>query len=263
MERNKKDKLKIGIYELTGCAGDALLILDCEKELIDIFKAADIESFLMAKSDNRDGELDVALVEGSVSTEKEKKEILDIRKRAKVVVAIGICACFGGIQAAFLNKKDWEKNFKKVYGDIKMKHTKPVQSKPIDTYIKVDYYLPGCPIDKEQFLSTFNRILRGNPPELYRFPVCVECKWNENDCLLNKDIPCLGPITRAGCGSICINHNLPCVGCWGPVEEANLTSEFQLLQEKGFKYDFIKKKMASFSGTGVADFLGKLKGENK
>jgi len=64
-------KLKIGIYELTGCAGDALLILDCEKELIDIFKAVDIQSFLMAKSDNIDGELDVALVEGSVTTERE------------------------------------------------------------------------------------------------------------------------------------------------------------------------------------------------
>jgi len=263
MEKGSKEKLKIGIYELTGCAGDALLILDCEQELIDMFKAADIQSFLMAKSDNIDGELDVALVEGSVSTEMEKEELLDIRKRANTVVAIGICACFGGIQAAFLDKKDWEKNFKKVYGDNKMTHTKPLQSKPIDAYIKVDYYLPGCPIGKEQFLSTFNRILRGHPPELYRFPVCVECKWNENDCLLNNGIPCLGPITRAGCGSICINHNLPCVGCWGPVEEANLTSEFHLLREKGFDYDFIKKKMANFSGTGMADFLGELKGEKK
>jgi len=263
MEKDKKEKLKIGIYELTGCAGDALLILDCEKELIDIFKAADIQSFLMAKSDNIDGELDVALVEGSVSTEKEKKELLDIRKRAKIVVAIGICACFGGIQAGFRNKKNWEKNFKEVYGDIQMTHTKPVQSKPIDAHIKVDYYLPGCPIGKEQFLSTFNRILRGNPPELYRFPVCVECKWNENECLLNKGIPCLGPVTAAGCGSICINHNLPCVGCWGPVEGANLTSEFQLLQEHGFDRDFIKKKMANFSGTGMADFLDKLEGEKK
>jgi sulfhydrogenase subunit delta len=263
MEKGSKEKLKIGIYELTGCAGDALLILDCEKELTAMFQAADIQSFLMAKSDNIDGELDVALVEGSVSTEKEKKELLDIRKRAKTVVAIGICACFGGIQAAFLDKKEWEKNFKEVYGSCKMVHTKPLQSKPIDAYVKVDYYLSGCPIDKEQFLSTFNRILRGHPPELYRFPVCVECKWNENDCLLNKDIPCLGPITRAGCGSICINHNLPCVGCWGPVEGANVGSEFHLLREKGFDFDFIKKKMANFSGRAMAGFLGELKGEKR
>jgi len=235
MEKDKKEKLKIGIYELTGCAGDALLILDCEKELLDIFNAADIHSFLMAKSDNIDGELDIAFVEGSVSTEKEKKELLDLRKRAKVVVAIGICACFGGIQAAFQSQEEWRKNFKAVYGDVKMTHTKPVQSKPIDSYT----------------------------PELYRFPVCVECKWNENDCLLNKGIPCLGPITSAGCGSVCINHNLPCVGCWGPLEGANLSSEFQLLRDYGFDHDFIKKKMANFSGTGMADFLGKIEGDKK
>jgi sulfhydrogenase subunit delta len=259
----EKKKLKIGIYELTGCAGDALLIVDCEKELVNIFKAADIQSFLMAKSDNIDQELDVALVEGSVSTEKEKEEILGIRKRAKTVVAIGLCACFGGVQAAFLDEKEWKKNFKEVYGEIEMTHTKPLHSKPIDAYIKVDYYLPGCPIGQEQFLSTFSRIIRGNPPELYRFPVCVECKWNENDCLLNKDIPCLGPVTRAGCGSVCINHNLPCVGCWGPVEEANFTSEFELLKEKGFTADFIKKKMANFSGTGIAGFLANIKGEKR
>jgi len=139
MEKGKKDRLKIG---MTGCAGDALLILDCEKELIDIFKAADIQSFLMAKSDNIDGELDIAFVEGSVSTEREKKELLDIRKRAKTVVAIGTCACFGGIQAAFLNQKEWEKNFKEVYGEIKMTHQRglwrdqddPCQACSLQTY---------------------------------------------------------------------------------------------------------------------------------
>jgi len=258
-----KEKAKIGIYELTGCAGDALLIVDCEEELINIFKAADIEAFLMAKSDNRDGELDVALVEGSVTTEKEKEELLDIRKRSKVVVAIGICACNGGMQANFLDPREWQENYKKIYGSMEMINSKALQSKPIDAYIKVDYYLPGCPIGKEQFLSTFTRMLAGNPPELYNFPVCVECKWNENDCLLNRDILCLGPLTLAGCNSVCINHNLPCVGCWGPTPEANRTAEYNLLIEKGFNQEHIKNKMANFSGTRVTDFFAKLKGEKK
>jgi sulfhydrogenase subunit delta len=256
-----KDKLKIGIYELTGCAGDALLILDCEKELVDIFKAADIQSFSMAKSDNIDGELDVALVEGSVSTEKEEEEILDIRKRAKIVVAIGICACLGGIQARFLDRKEWEKNFKKVYGDVEMTHTKPAHSKPIDAYIKVNYYLPGCPIGKDQFLNFFTRVLKGNPPEKYPRPVCVTCKFNQNDCLLNRNIPCLGPLTADGCGAVCINHNLPCVGCWGPVEGANYTSEFYLLLEKGFDLEAIKKRMANYAGTRIKGFFDQLEKE--
>ena len=257
------DKLKIGIYELTGCAGDALLIVDCEEELINIFTAANIEVFLMAKSDNRHGELDVALIEGSVSTEAEREELLDIRRRAGVVVAIGGCACVGGPQAAFLDKKDWEKNLRKVYGNIEFSHSRPLQSKPIDAYIKVDYYLPGCPIGKDQFLSTFARMVNGTPPELFRFPVCVECKWHENDCLLNKDILCLGPLTLAGCGSVCPDHNVPCFGCWGPTEEANQISVFHLLREKGFDTEVIKNRMANYSGTSITEFFEKFRKEKR
>jgi sulfhydrogenase subunit delta len=258
-----KKKLKIGVYELTGCAGDALLILDCEKELLDIFKAVDIQSFLMASSENIDGKLDIALVEGSVSTEREIEELKDIRERAEIVIAIGICATVGGIQARFTDPKEWEKKYKEVYGDIKMIHTKPVQSKPIDAYIKVDYYLPGCPIGKDQFLELFTRAVKGSLPERYPRPVCVTCKFNENDCLLNRGIPCLGPLTADGCGSICPNHNVPCFGCWGPVQGANLTSEYYLLQEKGFDIESIKKRMANYSGTKLVDFFNQLKKESK
>jgi len=258
------NKLKIGIYELTGCAGDALLIIDCEEELVNIFKAANIEAFLMAKSDNNDEvELDVALVEGSVSTEKELKELLEIRKRSKALIAIGICAGLGGMQSYFLDDKDWAKNYKAVYGGVEMTHTKPLPSKPIGDFVKVDYYLPGCPIGKEQFLSTFARLLAGNPPELFRFPVCVECKWRENDCLLNKNILCLGPLTAGGCGAVCVNHNLPCVGCWGPSEEANRTAEYKLLLEKGYDPALIKNKMANFSGTSIIEFFARFKGDKE
>ena len=258
----KKEKLKIGIYELTGCAGDALLILDCEMELLDIFKAVDIQSFLMANSDNIDGELDIALVEGSVTTEKEIEELNDIRKRSKIVVALGLCATVGGIQARFQGD-EWQKHLREVYGDTEMSHVKAVPSKPIDAYIEVDFYLPGCPIGKDQFLNFFTRVVQGSPPEKYPQPVCVTCKYHENDCLLKRGIPCLGPLTADGCGSICPNHNVPCYGCWGPVEGANLRSEYFLLQECGFDIEAIQKRMANYSGTKLSEFFDQLKKESK
>lgn len=258
----KKDKLKVGIYELTGCAGDALLILDCEMELLDIFKAVDIQSFLMAKSDNIDGELDIALVEGSVTTEKEIEELKDIRKRSKIVVALGLCACVGGIQARFQGD-EWEKHLQEVYGDTEMNHVRAVASQPIDAYVDVDFYLPGCPIGKEQFLNFFTRVVGGSPPEKYPQPVCVTCKYHENDCLLKKGIPCLGPLTADGCGSICPNHNVPCYGCWGPVEGANLRSEYYLLQEFGLDIEAIQQRMANYSGTKFSEFFEQLRKETK
>lgn len=258
----KNVKPKIGIYELTGCAGDALLIVDCENELLDIFNAADIQSFAMAMSNNTDGELDIALVEGSVTTEKEVEELKDIRERAKIVVAIGNCATHGGIQARFTDPQEWEENFRAVYGEsAEFSHTKAIQSKPIDAYIKVDYYLPGCPIDKEQFLNFFTRMLKGNPPETYPSPVCVTCKYKENQCLLKKGELCLGPLTADGCGAICPSHNIPCYGCWGAVEGANAHSEYHLLIEKGFSPEEIKKRMANFNGPKIAELFSQINKE--
>jgi coenzyme F420-reducing hydrogenase gamma subunit len=105
--------------------------------------------------------------------------------------------------------------------------------------------------------------LKGNPPEKSQNPVCVTCKYNENDCLLKNGILCLGPVTADGCGSLCINHNLPCVGCWGPLDVANRTAEFYLLKEKGYEIEEIKKKMANYSGTKIVDFFKKLGREKK
>jgi sulfhydrogenase subunit delta len=258
-----KKKVKIGIYGLTGCAGDQLAILDCEEEIVDIFNAADIESFIMARSDNHEGRLDAALVEGSVSTQKDKEELLDVRERADLLVAIGLCACVGGVQGAFLDTKEWSDNYEKVYGKVKTTHTSPCRSRPLSDFVKVDFSIPGCPIGKEQLLPTLTRLLGLNPPDLYNFPVCVECKWRENDCLLNKGIPCMGPLTAAGCGAICPSHNLPCVGCWGPAIEPNREALYKLLITKGLSADFIRHKMANFSGTKIKDFMDKVKEAQK
>jgi sulfhydrogenase subunit delta len=252
-------KLKVGIYGLTSCAGCQLEIIDCEMELVDIFMAADIESFVMAKSDNHEGKLDVALVEGSVSTEKDRTDLLDIRERSGTLVAIGLCAVAGGVQGALRDAKAWQKQIDKVYGTVAWNHTTPCPSRPLSEFVKVDFNLPGCPIDKEQFLPTLSRIVGLNPPELPSTPVCMECKWKENDCLLNAGKPCLGPVTASGCGAVCPSHNLPCVGCWGPATEPNRDAVYTLLRQKGFSAEFIIKRMATFSGSKIDEFAAKLK----
>jgi len=255
----EKKKVKIGIFGLTGCAGCQLSIIDCEKELVSLFTDAQIESFVMAKSDNSHGELDVALVEGSVSTEIEKEELEDIRKRSQILIAMGTCACTGGVQGANFNLEDWKKKIDQVYGKVEWSHTKPLVSSPLDAYVKVDYYLPGCPISREQFLPTFTRLANLTPPDLGNYPCCIECKWKENDCLLNKGLPCMGPLTAAGCGAICPSNNLPCVGCWGPSKEPNREAMAVLLKLKGYNQDFIIRKMSMFSGKNIEKISQKLK----
>lgn len=259
---------RIGIYGLTGCAGDQLTILNCEDHILEIFGCAEIRSFLMAKSDNTESELDVALVEGSVSTNGDLAMLEDIRKRAKVLIAIGNCACNGGPQAACAMEKNHKERIKQVYGDVKFSISEPIDAKPLSAYVKVDLMITGCPIDKWEFLRALGCLVKGDNPLAIKYPVCVECKYNENECLLFKDEMCLGPITMAGCNSVCVNHNIPCYGCRGAVIEANVASEAEMLVEmrhphfpkrKSFDLQDVKNRAMMYGGTTMADLLDKIK----
>lgn len=246
---------KVGIYGFTGCAGDQLMILNCEDQLLDLLGAVEMCSFVMAKSDNTEGQLDIAFVEGSISTEEQAKRVKEIRARSKVLIAIGTCACHGGPQAMKLEEGGFDERFKKVYGDAKIAISKAFEAQPVDAIVKVDMYIPGCPIDKGEFLGAVTKLVAGRHPYQYKFPVCTECRWKENPCILYAGKFCGGPLTRAGCGAICPSHDLPCVGCWGPTDDLNVSSEYNLLKEKGYKPDDILRKIKKFGGAKMAKLV--------
>jgi len=255
-----QDKVSVGLYGFTGCNGDQLVIIHSEDEILDFFNAADIKSFSLAKSDNDDTDLDIAFVEGSISNQEQAKHVKEIRSRSKFLVALGNCAVNGGIQAMELGAKGWDKRFQQVYGDHIFSNRTPIESKPIDVFVKVDYYLPGCPVSKEQLLFCFSHLIRGTKPVFPDYPVCNDCKWKENDCLLLKGLLCMGPLTASGCGAACPSHNLVCRGCWGPMKEANVTAQFDLLREKGFSKEEIKRRFRIFGGSDMMEPLKKILG---
>lgn len=243
-------KPKIGIYGLTGCAGEQLNILNCEDELAVLFDVFDIKSFVMASSEKDEkSPLDVAFVEGSVSTGKDLEELKRIREKSRILVALGHCAISGGVQAMRLEGNDWEDRYAAVYGRRDaVTLTPPRAPAPLSRHVKVDAVLPGCPIEKEPFLKLAGLLARGVIPKDPDYPVCAQCRWREVECLLLKGEMCLGPLAVAGCGAICPSLNIPCIGCWGPIDQANLTSEAFLLVDKGFGVDEIIAKLSIFSG---------------
>ena len=94
-------KPTLGIFGLTGCAGDQLVILNCEDQLLDVVALVDLRDFTMASSETfQDCALDVALVEGAVATGRDAETLKAIRKRAHTLVALGSCAVWGGVAAA-------------------------------------------------------------------------------------------------------------------------------------------------------------------
>lgn len=249
------EKPRIGIYGLTGCAGDQLLIIHTEDEILNLFEAANIQSFVMASSNPIEDVMDVAFVEGSVSTKEEEEHLHEIRKRAKILVAIGNCAVNGGPQAMCTDDGGYEKRLKSVYGDGVKFVSEPREAKPLDAFVSVDYYLPGCPISQPQTFALISRLLHGTIPESYPHPVCHECKLNENRCLLLDEKFCIGPLTLGGCGSACPNHGLPCVGCWGPNEDGNFGQHLKLLQSFGLSKEEIMRRIRGFGGSKIIKFI--------
>jgi len=247
---------KVGIYGFTGCAGDQLLIIHTEEQILNLVNSVDIHSFVMASSNPIEDEIDIAFIEGSISTEEDKENLINIRNRAKILVAIGNCAVNGGPQAMYSGDNEFEKRLKKVYGDAKFL-IDPIEAKSIDSIVKVDYYLPGCPISAPQTFALISRLIHGVMPEPYPHPVCHECKLNENRCLLLDKIACLGPLTVGGCGSACPNHALPCVGCWGPNEDGNFDYYFELLESFGKSREEIIRLLRKFGGHKILKFIEK------
>ncbi|MFH1540414.1 MAG: NADH:ubiquinone oxidoreductase [Elusimicrobiota bacterium] len=239
-------KPKIGIYGLSGCAGDQLMILNCEDEFLDIVSKIDIKSFVIAQTGNVEKEIDVAFVEGVVSTKKELEHLKDIRSRAGVLVAIGTCAICGGI-SSMKNDVPREELLKNVYGEKGVEYFDSIPAQPLKNFVKVDLSLPGCPIEKKWFLRVFTAFLHGDVLEVPNFALCSECKMMEYECLLvERGLFCLGPVTVEGCKARCPGNNIPCTGCHGPVVEANYASEVQILLDKGYSIEDIKRKMGMF-----------------
>ena len=208
---------KLGVFKFASCDGCQLSVLNLEDDLLALGQALDIVYFPEASSGMEQGPYDIALVEGSVTTPMDAERIREVRRQAKVLITIGACATAGGIQAL----RNWASvdSFKSLVYPNPQYVESLATSTPISKHVTVDYELWGCPIDKGQLLRIITDYLSGVHPHLSADSVCIECKRQGNLCVLvAKGMPCLGPVTRTGCGAICPRMGRDCYGCFGPVE---------------------------------------------
>ncbi len=226
------EKPKVAFFEFTCCEGCQLTVLSLGNKLLDLFKSVDIVNFREASS-FKGQDYDIAFIEGSIASSQDIDRIKEVRKRAKICIALGACAHIAGVNAIknFRNQQELRRG---TYGD-KAWAFDSILAQPIDAVIKVDYVIPECPIDKKEFLRITSSILNGSKPFVPDYPVCVECKMKTNVCLYHKPNPiiCMGPITRAGCGAACPSAGNACEGCRGLVPDPNLEAFEWLLDEYG------------------------------
>ncbi len=213
-------KLKLAVLKFASCDGCQLSLLDCEDELLALTQAVDIAHFLEASRAVQKGPYDLTLVEGSITTPHDAERIRAVRKQSKLLVTIGACATAGGIQA-LRNFADVREFTAAVYATPEYVSALET-STPISQHVRVDLELRGCPISKSQLLETLLALLQGRRPHLPSYSVCLECKRRGTPCVMvARGIPCLGPVTHAGCGALCPAYQRGCFGCFGPMESPN------------------------------------------
>ncbi len=238
------NKPRVGIFDFTGCEGCELNQLNFEDQLLDILEHVEIVEWREAM-DGQVEELDIAFVEGSLSTPDCIKRIHEVRRKSKVLVALGACAVQGGMNA-LKNIRPIEQVREEVYGQDKYLFP-TLPALPISSVVKVDVNIRGCPMTQKEFLKVFTALVMGKMPIEPGNAVCTECKLRDNECVFEKGMICLGPVTRAGCEAQCPSFGQYCIGCRGLVPEPNIEAMEEILTAHGLSMDDARKKLQLFN----------------
>jgi sulfhydrogenase subunit delta len=240
---------RIGIVKFASCDGCQLTLLDLEDELLTIADRVDLVEFAEATSRRSAGPFDVLFVEGSISTAEQVQEIARLRAVSHRLVTIGACATAGGIQA-IRNWFDPDEVRAAVYPEPTYVESL-AQARPVADFVAVDGELRGCPISPGQLREFLVALVTGRRPQLPDEAVCLECKRRGVVCVaVAQGIPCLGPVTRTGCGAICPAYGRGCYGCFGPRESANTTSLARWLSDDRSAAD-VGRLFAGFTAWSV------------
>jgi F420-non-reducing hydrogenase small subunit len=239
--------VKVAEEWLNICGGCEVTILDIGDALLDLLPVLDFVHMPVIMDHKYFGqtgegdpnviqipEADVGIISGGVRNEKEKHVAEAMRKSCKTIVALGSCACFGGIPA-LANMYSLQDMTNYVYKESVSTDAAetPNQNLPplldrvyaLDEIIQVDAYIPGCPTAPELITQAITGLLEGKPFTMPERSVCDECPtkrekkasggtinrtlsplevkvgepWENTRCYMEQGWLCLGPVTKAGC----------------------------------------------------------------
>lgn len=239
--RTLERKPRMAVHKFASCDGCQLTFLNMGETLLQLANMVELVHFAEAGPVAPDAEVDIAFIEGSISTEHDLQRIKQIRAHSGFIVAFGACATAGGIQALrnFADAGEWLSGVYATPGYIDSLAT----STPISDHIKVDLELWGCPPNGHQVLGAIRAWLYGTLPEPNKDKVCMECKRQNAVCVLvAKGMPCMGPVTQTGCGALCPSFGRGCYSCYGPAETLNSASLAGWFEGLGLLPEEIKRQ---------------------
>jgi F420-non-reducing hydrogenase small subunit len=240
---------RFAVLQLSGCAGCEVSLLNADA-WVNEYQLAYMP---LVTSTYDVPEVDVLLISGGVRSDDDLYKLRRAVKSAKQVVPVGTCAISGGV-ANLGDREDVRELFLANKTRRHVPHLLP-RSHPVDAFVEVDLYVPGCPPTPELFMAALS------DPEDFEASkiVCQECGRKKlrdmrpehlvgfqrgevlpDICLINQGYLCVGSSTRGGCRAPCPRAGHPCVGCRGP-------SDVFIERESKFWFKSIQRVFASMT----------------
>jgi NAD-reducing hydrogenase small subunit len=167
-------KLKLATVWLDGCSGCHMSLLDLDEGILSVAELADLVYSPLVDAQEFPEGVDVALVEGAVSSQEDAHRIRLIRSRSRLLVSLGDCAITGNVPS-MRNSIPVQKLLQRVYvegsdvnGAIPSNGVPPLlpQARPLHEFVRVDFHLPGCPPNPKNILGVLGEVLHGRAPKM-------------------------------------------------------------------------------------------------
>jgi NAD-reducing hydrogenase small subunit len=179
---NSPKKIRLATIWLDGCSGCHMSILDMDEKLIEIAECVDVVYSPYVDEKEFPPNVDLTIVEGALSSDHDIAMIKKIRENSKLILALGDCAITGNI-SAMKNLFGSDAVLQKGYFDLadineSKKYPSQIVPKlldkvlPLHEVVKVDYFLPGCPVPADAIYEMLKALIEGreiNIHELTRF----------------------------------------------------------------------------------------------
>ena len=169
-------KIKVASDWLAGCAGCHMSFLDIDERIVNLIEKADLTSMPITDLKHPAPEgVDVGILEGAVNNSTTERVARQMRERSKILIALGDCACFGGIVTMrnFVRTEDalrraYIETESTVDGQIPRHADLAVMqnARALDQVVPVDIYIPGCPPSADAIWYALSELLQGRKPVL-------------------------------------------------------------------------------------------------
>jgi len=167
-------KARLATMWLDGCSGCHMSLLDVDEALLSIAQRADVVYGPLVDAQEFPHDVDVAIVEGAVSSEDDLERIRRVRERSRIVVALGDCAVTSNVPAmrnefavktllerVYIEGADVQKGIPTDGVPALLRHAIPLHD-----VVKIDLHVPGCPPSASSILFVVNELLDGRIPDL-------------------------------------------------------------------------------------------------